>query len=281
MWRGLKSQVHSDEKSSASEIGRLALVVLLVAFAMVACQLASWARNRSDPVQTAASIPAGTVIPTRLAKTFSINGAQPGQAIEAKVAQDVPLPGGEKIAARATVNGSVVSVQDDQTDPGVKLHLKFNQLEEDKQTLTITAYLRAIASPIAVRSAQISSSGSDIGTPSGWADTVLIGGDVRYGDGGVVRNHAKEKVGKGVVGGVLVHVRANPGRGCEGPVNGNDYPQALWVFSSDACGVYDLKGVKVARFGKGSPIGEIVLHFDKDNMKLEAGTGILLRIASQ
>jgi len=93
-----------------------------------------------------------------------------------------------------------------------------------------------------------------------------------------VRTAAKQVVGKGVRGGVLVHVHANPEGGCEGPVNGDDRPQALWVFSSGACGLYDLKGVTIRHNGRSDPLGEITLGFDKENEKLESGTGMLLRI---
>ena len=63
-------------------------------------------------------------------------------------------------------------------------------------------------------------------------------------------------------------------------MNGDDHPQALWVFSSDACGVYDLKGVKIVQNGKPEPVGEITLGFAKDDMKLESGTALLLRVVS-
>jgi hypothetical protein len=120
--------------------------------------------------------------------------------------------------------------------------------------------------------------GAEAGTPAGWGTTVLIGGDIRYGDGAKVRTASKQVVGKGVRGGVLVHVRASPESGCEGPVDGDDHPQALWVFSSGACGLYDLKGVKIAHNGRSDPLGEITLSFDKESKKLESGTGMLLRV---
>jgi hypothetical protein len=120
--------------------------------------------------------------------------------------------------------------------------------------------------------------GAEAGTPAGWGTTVQIGGDIRYGDGAKVRTASKQVVGKGVRGGVLVQVRANPESGCEGPVDGDDHPQALWVFSSGACGLYDLKGVTIARNGRSDPIGEITLSFDKESKKLESGTGMLLRV---
>jgi hypothetical protein len=232
-------------------------------------------------VKSTAAIPAGTILPIQLETTINANEAPSGEMIEARIMQDVPLPDREKLPARSVVKGSIISAGSDTEDPGVKVTLKFDQVEQRREILQITTYLRAIASARAVRTAQLPHAGADLGTSSGWADTVLIGGDVRYGDGGAVRDKAKEKVGKGVIGGVLVRVRANPARGCDGAVNGEDSLQALWVFSSAACGVYDLEGVKIARFGRGTPVGEITLHFDKNITKLEAGTAMLLSVASR
>jgi hypothetical protein len=257
---------------------RLALTVLLFALPFV------WWHEpevHGAPMrENSAMIPAGTVIPIRLDKPISVKDAKRGQAIEAKIAQAVPLPDGEKIPFRATIKGSILSVETDTDGSGMKVTLKFDQLEDHKEAVPIVTYLRAIASRRAVQTAQLAHSGADIGTPNGWADTVQIGGDVRFGNGGAVRNRAKEQVGKGVAGGVLVHVSANPALGCDGPIESDDL-QALWVFSSDACGVYDLKGIKIVHTGKSLPVSEITLHFEKDDAKLEAGTGMLLRIASK
>ncbi len=256
---------------------------------VLAWQLACWAGRPVAPlspwagerVENSQSIPAGTVLPMRFEKEISVKEAQRGQAIEGKIMQDVPLPGNDKIPMKSTVRGSILSVEKDDDGSGVKVTLKFDQLETRKQTLKISTYLRAVASFRAVRSAQIPRTGADGGTPAGWGDTMQIGGDIRYGDGGPVVNHAKQKIGKGVSGGVLVHLSANPALACDGPVSGDNPLQALWVFSADACGVYDLQGVKIVHVGKGAPAGEITLHFEKDDMKLEAGTGILLRGAPQ
>ena len=232
-------------------------------------------------VENSSLIPGGTILPIRLEKAFSIKGAKKGEPLQAKIVQEVPFADGQYIPVRSPVRGTVLAIEPDSESGGVKVTFKFDQLEAGKKTVPFTAYLRAIASLRAVQKAQSPHSGADIGTPTGWADTVQIGGDNRFGDGGDVRDSAKQKIGKGVRGGgVLVHVRANAAMGCEGPVNMDDHLQALWVFSSDACGVYDLKGAKIAHTGKGAPVGEITLHFDKDDVKLEAGTALLLRTVS-
>jgi hypothetical protein len=225
-------------------------------------------------------LPVGTILPVRLDKTLSLAEAEAGQVVEAKIMQDVPLPNKVKIHMKSTVVGTVLSKVKDGDGSGVQLTLQFNKVEYDKQMISILTSLRAIASFEAVRAAQMSFGGADGATPAGWADTAQIGGDIRYGDGGAVRNRQKEKVGKGVIGGVLVYIRANPKGGCGGPAVGDDRLQALWVFSSDACGVYDLRGVKIVHQGNADPAGTITLHFEKPEMKLEAGTAMLLRVVA-
>jgi hypothetical protein len=282
LMRGLRSASRATPRRVPCIRLYIALVVLLAGGRFWGRQIEAWSSNRDSAEAASArtveapAVPVGTILPVRLENSISIDEAQRGDTITARIMQDVPLPADEKIRARSTVSGAIDSVENDADDPGTKISLRFNQLEDRKETLTITTYLRALASASAVRSAQLPHSGADFGTPAGWADTVQVGGDVRYGDGGAVRNRAKETVGKGVNGGVLVHIKANSELGCDGPVNGDDHPQALWVFSSDACGVYGLKGIKITRRGKGTPSGEVVLHFTKGSTKLEAGAGLLL-----
>src|SRR5580704_15637899 len=66
-------------------------------------------------------------------------------------------------------------------------------------------------------------------------------------------------VGKPAPNGVLVHVSSRPGSECRGEVDGNDRLQALWVFSSDACGIYDIPGVTLICAGRVNPVGQITL----------------------
>jgi hypothetical protein len=268
--------------SPRAPLAWIAFLTVLILF-FVPWRVVSYARDPEflparGAVETSSLLPGGTVLPVALQKTISVKEAQAGQLIEARIMQEVPLPSGERIPLKSAVKGSIVSLTKDEDGPGVKLTLKFNQLQTKKETLAMVAYLRAIASYNAVRAAQIPRSGADVGTPTGWADTTQIGGDTRFGDGGPVRGRGKETVGKGVRGGVLVSVKANPPRGCDGAANGDESPQALWVFSADACGVYDLNGTTITRKGMGEPVGEITLHFEKANMKLEGGTAMLLSI---
>ena len=241
---------------------------------VAAAQLAL--RAGPSRVQPASVIPAGTILPVRLDGALEVSAVQAQQKIEARVAQEVPLGDKQKISLRSRVMGTVTSVKKN-GDGTVSVSFKFDQLEEKDQTFSMTTNLRALASYQAVRNSQIPLTGADAGTPAGWGTTVQIGGDQRFGDGGKVRNRQKQTVGKGVRGGVLVHIATNAERGCSGPDPGNDRLQATWVFSADACGAYDLKKIKIAQNGKTDPIGVITLEFAKDDMKLDSGTGLLLR----
>ena len=227
---------------------------------------------------SAVPLPVGTILPVTLKETLSLEKAQAGELVEAKIMQDVPLPNKGKIHRGAQVSGTILSVGTAAKGSGVQLTLQLNKIEYDKEIISIATSLRALASYQAVHSAQMPFTGSDTGTPDGWANTLQIGGDVRFGDGGEVRNRQKQKVGKGVIGGVLVHIRENKESGCEGPATGDDRLQALWVFSSDACGVYGLRGVEIIHNGRTIPKGAMTLQFEKPGMKLDASTAMLLRV---
>jgi hypothetical protein len=87
-------------------------------------------------------------------------------------------------------------------------------------------------------------------------------------------------VGKAVNGGVLSQVRAKEGTNCRGAIDGNDSPQALWVFSSDACGIYGLEHISITHAGRTDPTGVIVLTSNNGKLKIAAGTGMLLRVSA-
>jgi hypothetical protein len=251
----------------------------------VTCQWVSPARTHDTLVtlplgvagRDAQQIPGGYILPVQLERTLSVTRARPGDAIEARIMQEVPLPNREKVALRSLVKGTVLSVARDQDETGVELTVRFDHVSHRRQNVSVTMSLRAMASYMAVHQAEMPVGAFDAAFPR-WEDTVQIGGDLRYGDGSAVRNRRKEKVGVGVLGGVLVYVKANPALGCEGPSGADHRLQALWLFSSDACGVYGFQSVELVRNGQSPPVGEIILHFKKPDMKLSSGTGMLLSV---
>jgi hypothetical protein len=71
---------------------------------------------------------------------------------------------------------------------------------------------------------------------------------------------------------------SRPGTKCRGALDGNDQPQAVWVFSSDACGLYDFRNVTLTHAGRTSPVGETRLESPKGNLNIPSGSGLLLRV---
>ena len=89
---------------------------------------------------------------------------------------------------------------------------------------------------------------------------------------------ASKAVGTSVGDGVLARANAKEGTKCRGSVEGNDSPQALWVFSTDACGVYGIEHLHIAHAGRAVPAGTIILASEMPNLKLRNGDGLLLRV---
>jgi len=239
------------------------LLVLLIAFSM---QLLAQDK-----------IPAGTILPVQLDHSLHSNKARPGDQVSARVMQDVPLPGRHKIKAGARVVGHIVSARPAVDGMMAEISFRFDTLAMGKRRVPILTDLRALATMMDVSDAQIPKSGPDRGTPENWWTTDQIGGEVVYGGAGVA--HGPDIVGNSVLGGgVLVPVRPRSGMKCRGEIAGNDQPQALWVFSSDACGLYDLPSLTLKHAGRTGPVGLIKLLSNKRNVKVQAGSGLLLRV---
>jgi hypothetical protein len=223
------------------------------------------------------AIPAGTILPIALNSSLNSRKVKAGQVITARVMQEVPLLSGSKIREGAKVIGHVVDVKPATTGIGAQMTLRFDTVAVSKQRIAITTNLRALASMMAVEEAQIPESGPDRGTSENAWTTDQIGGEVVYRGGGPVASGLRS-VGEPTTHGVLVHVSAKPGTKCRGEVDGNDRPQALWVFSSDACGAYDFADFEIAHAGRTNPVGEITLKSTKRDLNLQAGSGMLLRV---
>jgi hypothetical protein len=223
------------------------------------------------------SIPAGTILPVGLNSSLNSGKLKPGQIIHGRVMQDVPLAPGSKIHAGTKVIGHVIDVKPANGAGGGQVSLRFDTLMVSKQRVPITANLRALASPMDVEAAQVPESGPDRGTSQAAWTTDQIGGEVVYRGGGPVANGLRS-VGEPTYGGVLVRVSAKPGTNCRGDMEGNDRLQALWVFSSDACGTYGFADLAIVHAGRSNPVGEISLASDHGDINVRAGSGMLLRV---
>ncbi len=226
------------------------------------------------------SIPPGTIVPLRLNRTLSSKNAKPNDAISARVMQDVPLAGGGKIREGTKMTGHVIEVRPASQGSGASLSFTFDRVLVSRTGLHVVTDLRALASALAVEGAYLPELGMGDGEVWNARTTDQIGGDTVYWGGGPVESESGP-VGKPVEGadsGVVVKVRANSRGGCHGETDGNYEAQALWVFSSDACGVYDIRGLTIAHSGRTEPLGVIELNFESGEVTVHSGSGLLLRV---
>ena len=221
------------------------------------------------------AIPAGTVLPARLNSSLDSRKSKPGQVITARIMQDAPLPAGGKIPAGAKVTGHVIDVVS--AGSSASISLRFDTVNFRGRSIPVITNLRALASMMDVQDAQVPPTGTDRGTPWAWMTTHQIGGEAVYGQGGPVTNGSRV-VGQAAPGGVLVQLGAKPGTNCRGAVEGNDRPQALWVFSSDACGPYGFPGLEITDAGRTGPLGQITLASKEGRIHISGGSGMLLRV---
>jgi hypothetical protein len=222
-------------------------------------------------------IPVGTILPVQLNSSLRSDKARAGEQVSARVMQNIPLLTGRQIHSGAKVIGHVVSARPAENGRGGEISLRFDTLKIGKHHIAMTTNLRALATMMDVSEAQIPESGPDRGTSEYSWTTDQIGGEVDYRGGGAIV-HAAEIVGYSVPNGVLVRVSPKPGQKCRDEVDGNDQLQALWIFSSDACGLYDLPNLSLTHAGRTEPVGQITMRSNKGNVEIRGGSGMLLRV---
>jgi hypothetical protein len=259
-----------------------------VSFGVVFCSLffclgslATHAQTQASAGSTTASekIAPGTILPVILRTGFSFDKAKPGQILHGEIAQDVSLGSGAKIHKGAKVEGQIAEVTPAAGGPRNIVKVQFDKVNVDGQWVPVVTNLRAIAGFMAVIDAGIPIEAPTEGSPYNWLPKEQIGGDTDYGVGGPVQSADGSKViGKFLGNGVVGQVSAKEGSKCRGPVDNNNNPQALWVFSSEACGVYGIEHLQIEHAGRTDPLGTIVLASDTRNLKLRDGDGLLLRV---
>jgi hypothetical protein len=219
------------------------------------------------------ALPAGTILPVSLDKTVDVRKVHPGQEIQARVMQDIP---GSSIRRGARVLGHVVE-SSLSTNGQARLSIRFDSVRQHGESVPIATNLRALASFLEVEEAQVPEDMSSRGlTPDTWT-TQQIGGDEVYRGGGPVAA-GLEPVGESTFYGVLGRPLAQYGEACRGVVADASRPQAFWLFSTSACGVYGYAGVRIQHSGRTDPVGVIVLVSDNGKLNLRVGSGMLLRV---
>jgi len=266
--RQAEKRAYVPEKRLEGEYMKRSVLLLAVFLAAVTVL---HAQNQGKP-SYATNMLDGTILPVQLSSTISLDRAVPGQPISARIAQDVPLENGAVLRRGTKVLGHIVSVT-----PGnpSRIAFAFDRIEYSKSnTVSVATNLRALASTLDISGASLPNTGPDRGTPSVWWNTVQVGGEGLYGSGPLT--HGDQVVGHWVWGGGAVGQVAE--NGARGAVAGNAREQSLWLFSTDACGVYGYSNVAIEHSGRTSPEGEITLTSTNPNQKIRAGSGILLRV---
>lgn len=228
----------------------------------------------------AQTIPPGTILPVELNSSLRSNKSHLGQAISARIMQDLPLAGGLKIRAGARVLGHVIAVTPATANAPASMSFTFDHVAYGKQSLPVVTNLRALAGMMEVEQAQVPQTGPDRGTsPDTWT-TIQIGEEVAY-HGAAVTQGVRD-VGRSLVGGgVLAPISARPGSSCRGVIGESDQPQAFWVFSSDACGIYGYPNVALTHAGRTNPSGQITLQSLAGDLNIRSGSGLLLRVNAE
>lgn len=210
--------------------------------------------------------PVGTVLPIMLDTKIDPE-IKAGAELQAKIMQDVPLPGGGKIPLNSKVTGRVISIS------RTEVVLQFEAVKVKGETIPIATSLRAIAGPLEVQDALTPISSPEPGVRPWEGNTAQIGGEAAYRDSDLIAD--AKVVGKALAGGgALGALRPSP-QGCPG----DPQIQALWVFSTTACGVYGKLGYMIEHAGDKDPIGRIVLHAQK-KILVRRGSGLMLRVVS-
>jgi hypothetical protein len=218
------------------------------------------------------AIPPGTILPISLDTSLNAAKVHPGQPIRATIMQDIP---GTAIRRRAKAMGHVVRAAMAK-DGRIDLEFQFDAVKNHGRLTPFTANLRALASFLEVEEAQIPEEMSSRGmTPATWT-TQQIGGDQFYRGAAVASGFTI--VGRVTQWGALDIPRPQPGLPCRGPIKQNHQPQAMWLFSSDACGVYGFAGIRIDHAGRTDPKGITILSSTNGKLKLGSGTGMLLRV---
>jgi len=226
-------------------------------------------------------IPSGTALPVMLNSTLDAKKNKPGRKVSARVMQSVPLPGGGRIPAGSQIVGHVLQVSGSTATSPSQLVFKFDQLNWRGHVLPVTTSLRALASMTDVFEAQLPTNNFDeYGTSLADWTTVQVGGDLVYRGYGHIVSPDNNVIGSATIGGaVTAKLVPVPDRGCRGAVEGNDREQALWVFSTSACGAYGFPELKIAHAGRTTPMGEVVLESPR-NVMVRGGSGLLLRVVA-
>jgi hypothetical protein len=225
----------------------------------------------STTMLMAQNLPAGTALPVMVSSTLNSKDNRPGEKIEGKLMQEVLLPSGVKIKSGSHITGHVV--QGALTGSISRITVTFDALQDQGNTIPLSVSLRAMASSADVFQAKTPIDAiSSYESSYGWT-TKQVGGDVVFRGRGYIAS-PQGKVGRWNGTGTWGKLTA---AGDCLAADSNDEEQALWVFSTTACGIYGFENLKVGHAGSTAPVGQIMLESTKDIL-VRGGSGWLLLV---
>ncbi len=216
----------------------------------------------------AQTLPPGTTLPVELGTTLNARSDKAGQKIEGKLKQEVRIARGQTVKSGSRVTGHMISTK---KSGGFAIVLQFDQLQDEHVTIPLNVSLRAMASSADVFQAGLPvGSNSDAESSDEWV-TKQVGGEYVFRGRGYV---SSENGKAGIWTGSGVWGRLAAGGDCQASDN-NATEQSLWIFSTNACGLYGFKDVTLGHAGDTPPIRQISLESSKDIL-VRSGSGWLL-----
>ena len=223
-----------------------------------ASQPATAAGAASNPLKIAP----GSVIPVQLTKTVDAKKAKTGDQVVAVVTQDMKNEGGEILVPKETkVIGHVTEAQaHNKEQKESQLAIAFDKAVLKTGQVQMPMSIQAVVAPLNNNNENESSASSGTpspGSPAGGSTSPMGGGRSPMGGGGQQPQQPMPEAG-----------------GSENPGNsaGNKRPP----INAQTQGVIGISHVSLA--AGSSPAQGSVLTSDKNNVKLESGTMLLLKV---
>jgi hypothetical protein len=211
---------------------------------------------------------AGTAIQAELTKGLDARKLTEGDAVIAKLSQEFRGKGDLRIPKNAKLFGRVTQVQArGKGQSSSVLAIAFDRAQlKDGREIPINAVIQAIAPPVMATDTSLESMGS-VSAP---APTGRTGAGV-LGTATSAVNSGTATTGN-VASGLTQNVTAENLTANAGVPNSS--------FNADSSGVIGLKGLQLDA-SSSSSAGTSVIHSSSDNVRLESGTRLVLRMTAQ
>ncbi|MGC2111038.1 MAG: hypothetical protein WA655_16075 [Candidatus Korobacteraceae bacterium] len=218
----------------------------------------------------AQSLPPGTALPVMLSTGLNAKNTKVGQKIEGRLMQEVTLQSGPIIKSGSHVTGHVVEVSRPRGS-GSRIVVAFDQLQDEGKFISLNVSLRALAESENVFQAGVPAGSAGASESSDEWVTKQVGGEFVFRGRGTLES-SQGKVGRW--SGTGVWGQLAPAGDCPA-TDANGQEQALWIFSTTACGLYGFEHMKLTHAGNTDPLGQITLESTED-VEVRGGSGWLL-----